>query len=61
MPEQSVFGVEMAIKSPRIDQIPIELIKEGVERFFDIHKLFNSIQNKDELPEEWKESLIVPI
>ena len=26
----------------------------------DIHKLNNSIWNKEELPEEWKESIIVP-
>jgi hypothetical protein len=25
-----------------------------------IHKLINSILNKEELPEEWKESIIVP-
>ena len=27
----------------------------------EIHKLINSIWNKEELPEEWKESIIVPI
>jgi len=27
----------------------------------DINKLINSIWNKDELPEEWKESIIAPI
>jgi hypothetical protein len=26
-----------------------------------IHKLINFIWNKEELPEEWKESIIVPI
>jgi hypothetical protein len=26
-----------------------------------IHKLTNSIWNKEELPEQWKESIIVPI
>jgi len=26
-----------------------------------MHKLFISIRNKEELPEEWKESIIVPI
>jgi hypothetical protein len=26
-----------------------------------IHKLINSIWNKEELPDEWKESIIVPI
>jgi len=28
---------------------------------FEIHKLIVSIWNKEELPEEWKESIIVPI
>jgi len=27
----------------------------------EIHELINSIWNKEELPEEWKESVIVPI
>jgi hypothetical protein len=27
----------------------------------DIHKLINSIWNKEEFPEQWKESIIVPI
>jgi hypothetical protein len=26
-----------------------------------IHKLANSIWNKEELPDQWKESIIVPI
>jgi hypothetical protein len=26
-----------------------------------IHKLINSIWNKEELPDQWKESIIVPI
>ena len=28
---------------------------------YQIHKLIVSIWNKEELPEEWKESIIVPI
>jgi hypothetical protein len=28
---------------------------------FEFNKLINSIWNKEELPEEWKESIIVPI
>jgi len=27
----------------------------------EIHNLINSIWSKEELPEEWKESIIVPI
>ena len=50
-------------KSPGIDQIPAELIKEGCRTIrSQIHKLIVSIWNKEELlPEEWKESIIVPI
>ena len=49
-------------KSPVIDQIPAELIKaEGRTIRCAIHKLIISIWNKEELPEEWKESIIVPI
>ena len=28
---------------------------------FEIHKLIHSIWNVEELPEEWKESIIVPV
>jgi len=66
--EPSAFEVELAIgrlknyKSPGIDQIPAELIKAGGRTICSpIHKLIISIWNKKELPEEWKESIIVPI
>ena len=68
VPEPSAFEVELAIeklknhKSPGIDQIPAELIKAGGRTIRDeIHKLIISIWNKEELPDEWKESIIVPI
>ena len=68
VPEPSAFEVEMAIenlrshKSPGIDQIPAELIKAGGRTLRSaIHKLIIFIWNKEELPEEWKESIIVPI
>jgi len=68
VPEPSAFEVELATeklkshKSPGIDQIPAELIKAGGGTIrCAIHKLFISIWNKEELPEEWKESIIVPI
>jgi len=68
MPEPSAFEIEMAIgklenhKSPGTDQIPAELIKAGGRTICNvIHKLIISIWNKEELPEEWKESIIVPI
>jgi len=48
-------------KSPGIDQIPAELIKAGGRTIHsEIHKLIISIWNKEELPEEWKESITVP-
>jgi hypothetical protein len=65
VPEHSAFEVEMAIenlkrhKSPRIDQIPAELIKSrGRIIWSEIQKLIISIWNKEELPQEWKESFI---
>jgi len=68
VPEASAVEVEMYIekptghKSPGIDQIPAELIKIGGRTIrSEIHKLITSIWNKEELPEEWKESIIVPI
>ena len=49
-------------KSPGTDQIPAELIKPGCRTIRSgIHKLINSIWNKEELPEQWKKSVIVPM
>ena len=49
-------------KSPVIDQIPAELIKAGGRTIrCAIHKLIISIWNKEEFPEEWRESIIVRI
>jgi hypothetical protein len=49
-------------KSPGNDQIQAELIQAGGETLeSEIHKLINSILNKEELPGQWKESIIVPI
>ena len=48
--------------SPGIDQIPAELIKAGGSTIRGaIYKLIIAIWNKEELPGEWKESIIVPI
>jgi hypothetical protein len=67
MPEPNVFEVEMAIeklnrhRSPGIVQITSELIKaEGRIICYEIHQHINSILSKEELPEQWKESNIVP-
>jgi hypothetical protein len=49
-------------KSPGSDQIPAELIQAGGEILVSvIHKLINYVWNKEELPDQWKESIIVPI
>jgi hypothetical protein len=60
--------VEIAIakmkkyKSPGSDQIPAELIQAGGEMLLSaIHKFVNSIWNKEELPDQWKESINVRI
>jgi hypothetical protein len=48
--------------SPGIDPIPAEVIEAGGRTIFsEIQKLISSICNKEELPEERKESIIVPI
>jgi len=49
-------------RSPGIDHIPAELIKAGGKTIHsEIHKLINSIWNKEELTVVWKKSIIVPI
>jgi len=66
-PEPSASEFELAIdklkshKSPGIDQILAELIKSGGRTIcLEIHILITSIWKKEKLPEEWKESIIVP-
>jgi hypothetical protein len=68
VPEPSLFEVEIAIgklksyKSPGTDNILAKLIKVGGETLCsEIHRLICSIWNKEELPQQWKESVIVPI
>ena len=67
VPDPSASEFELAVdkpkshKSPGIDQIPAELIKAGGRTMrMEIHKLITSIL-KEKLPEEWKESITVPI
>jgi hypothetical protein len=65
--EPSLVEVGIAIgklksyKSPGTDQILAELIKAGGETYSEIHRLIFCIWNKEELPQQWKESIIVPI
>jgi len=68
VPEASAFEIEVVIeelkihKSPSTDQIPAELLKAGGRTIHpEIHKLINSIWNKEKFSEEWKESISVPI
>jgi hypothetical protein len=49
-------------KSSGIDQIPSDLIEiVGSTLRSQIHKLGNSLWNKEELSQQWKDSIIVPI
>jgi sorting nexin-29 len=72
VPEPSAAEVEVAIrkmkrytsrKAPGYDQIPAELIQAGGGGTLhsEIHKLIMLIWNKEELPHQWKESIVVPI
>jgi hypothetical protein len=45
-----------------IDEFMAELVDElGKALCYVIHKLVNSILNKEKLPEQWKESIILSI
>jgi hypothetical protein len=68
IPDISPFGVEIAIakleeyKLAGNDPILAKLIQAGGETLLsEIHELINSVWNKEELPDQWKESMIVPI
>jgi hypothetical protein len=68
VPQPSASEFEAAIgklkgyKSPGVDQIPAELIQAGGETLrSEIHKLIKLIWNKEELPHQWKKSIVVPI
>jgi hypothetical protein len=69
VPEPSIVEVDTAIGKfkcykplIRSDQIPAELIKAGGETLYsEIHRLIYSVRNEEELPQQWKESIIVPI
>jgi hypothetical protein len=68
VPEPSLVEVEIAVgklkiyKSPGTDQIPAELIEAGGETLYsEIHRFICCIWNKEELPQQWKESIILPI
>jgi hypothetical protein len=49
-------------KSSGSDLILAKLIQAGGETLqSEIHKCINSVWNKKELPDQWKESIIVPV
>jgi hypothetical protein len=56
------IGKLKSYKSPGTDHILAELIKAGGETVCsEIHKPLRSVWNKEELPQQWKESIIVPV
>lgn len=49
-------------KAPGLDNINNELLKYGGDTLVDeIHTLFNKIYEKMELPEQWKQSITIPV
>jgi hypothetical protein len=67
VPGPSRLEVEIAIanlktyKLPGSDEIPTELIQAGGKMLLSlIDSLIDSIWNKEELSDQWKESIIVP-
>jgi hypothetical protein len=68
VPSSSRLEVEIVIanlgkyESPGSDQILAELIQAGRGILLSaIHKLINSDWNKEEMPDQWKESIIIPV
>jgi hypothetical protein len=68
VPEPSALEVEVAVgklkryEFPGVDQIPPELIQAGGETLrSEIHELIKLIWNKEELPHQWKESVVIPV
>jgi hypothetical protein len=68
LPDSCSFEVEIDIaklkkyKSPGSDQILAEMIQAGGKTSeSEVHNLSNSIWSKKEFPDQWKESIIVPV
>jgi hypothetical protein len=68
VPGPSRLEVEIAFaklkkyKSSASDQIQAELIQAGGEILLSvIHKLINAVWNNEELPDQWKESIIISV
>jgi hypothetical protein len=68
VPESRCLEIEISIENVRrykslgIDQIPAELPQAGGNTLrSEIHIFFNSIWNKEELLQKWKDSIIILI
>ena len=62
VPEPSVLEFELATEKLKSHKSPAELIKAGGSTTrCPIHKRIIAIWYKEELPGEWKESIIIPI
>jgi hypothetical protein len=67
-PLESCFHVEIVLgkpkryKLPAIDQIPAEMNEARSDTLrFEISRIINTILNMEELPQQWKETIITPI
>jgi hypothetical protein len=55
-----VSGIAFA-NSKRYEPPGVAHIPAGATSYSEIHKLINSVWNKEELPEQWKGSITAPI
>jgi hypothetical protein len=59
---ETVTEIMQRYISPGADKILTEVTQAGGTTLLsEIHKFINSTVNKEELPQQWKESIIVPI
>jgi hypothetical protein len=68
VPQPSISEVEVAIvklkryRSSGVDQIPTQLIQAAGEIMHsEVHMLIKLICNKEELPHQWKGSIVIPL
>jgi hypothetical protein len=68
VPEPCLFKFEIAITNLKRYESPgsVQVLEETIQAKGEIllsaiHKLVNSVCNKEELPDQWKESIIVPV
>jgi hypothetical protein len=61
---EEIHTAELLVPNPSTFEIEIlvELIQAGGETLWsEIHKLINSVWNKEELPDQWKESITISV